>query len=159
MTNALTILSVWHSQLLKILLYSFVEGVELSMKCEEPNELIHKLCTIAGKYEYSPEGALNAILVMQKDNEGMCDNKTIFTIICSCAIAHGVLQRKFDFLHEIYGLLLECGLLHEIESANNFKVYYSENGKEKKQKTFMGLKRYIEFLQELDSIGVEYFIC
>lgn len=129
------------------------------MKCEEYNELIHKLCTISQKYGYSPDSALNAILAMQKTNEGVHDNKMVFNIICSCAIAHGVLQRKFDFLHEIYGLLLECGLLHEIESANNFKVYYSENGKEKKQKTFMALKRYIEFLQELDSNGVEYNIC
>ena len=135
------------------------EGVELRMKCEEYNDLIHKLCTISQKYGYSPEGALNAVLVMKKDNEGMHDNKMFFTIICSCAIAHGVLQRKFDFLYEIYGLLLECGLLHEIESANNFKVYYSENGEEKKHKTFMALKRYIEFLQELDSIGVDYCIC
>jgi hypothetical protein len=135
------------------------EGVEQRMKCEEYNDLIHKLCTISQKYEYSPDGALNAVLVMQKDNEGMHDNKMFFTIICSCTIAHGVLQRKFDFLYEIYGLLVECGLLHEIESANNFKVYYSENGEEKKQKTFMSLERYIEFLQELDSIGVEYSIC
>jgi hypothetical protein len=96
---------------------------------------------------------------MQKANEDVYNNKTIFSIICSCAIAHGVLQKKFDFLHEIYGLLLECGLLYEIESANNFRVYYSESGEEKKQKTFIGLKRYIEFLQELDRIGVEYSIC
>lgn len=94
-----------------------------------------------------------------KYNDRLQEDEIVFSIICSYVIFHGILQKKFGFLHEFHALLLKEKLLGKIEQSNSFRVFYTDNNEGKKQKTFMSLERYVNFLEELENNGVEYSVC